>query len=396
MKRSISWLLAQVKGDLFIWMIILILSIFSVLAVYSSTGTLAYRYQAGNTEYYLLKHFLLLVLGLGLTYLAHKIDYVYYSRLSQLLLYISIPLLLITLMFGTEINDARRWITLPGINMTFQTSDLAKLAVIMYTARLLSRKQDVIGSLQKAFLPIMGPVLLVCALIAPADLSSAGLLFVTCLLVMFIGRIRIQHLAMTFAVGLVAFGCYLGIALATGNTGRIDTWQSRVESYWNDSRGSYQNQQAKIAIATGGLFGKGPGKSTQRNFLPNPFSDFIFAIIIEEYGALGGLSILLLYLLLLYRTILIVVKSPRAFGALLAAGLAFMLVLQALVNMAVAVHLFPVTGLALPLVSMGGTSLWFTSLALGIILSVSRNIEIEEEEQLKPVNSATNQAPVPA
>ncbi|MEX0966784.1 MAG: FtsW/RodA/SpoVE family cell cycle protein [Bacteroidia bacterium] len=374
-----QWLTSRTKGDMLIWMIILILSLFSLLAVYSSTGTLAYRYHAGNTEYYLFKHLMLLAFGLGVVYLAHRVNYKYYSRISQVLLWASVPLLLLTLFLGTEINDAKRWLTLPGINLTFQTSDLGKLALIMFIARMLSKKQDMIKSFSKAYLPIMGAVLLVCACIAPADLSTAMLLFLTCLILMFIGRMDVRHLLLAPAAGIIVLCIYIGIATATGSTGRIETWQSRVESFWNDDLGSYQNQQAKIAMATGGIFGKGPGNSTQRNFLPNPFSDFIFAIIIEEYGLLGGFFLILLYLLLLYRSIALVIKSPRAFGALLGVGLAFSLVIQAMVNMAVNVHLFPVTGLTLPLVSMGGTSLWFTSLSLGIILSVSRDIEINEE-----------------
>jgi cell division protein FtsW len=376
-----QWLVSKTKGDLVIWMVVFILSIFSLLAVYSSTGTLAYKYHAGNTEYYLLKQVFLLIFGLGLMYFAHLVNYKYYSRLAQMFLWISIPLLILTYLWGLEINDAKRWLTLPVINITFQTSDLGKLALIMYTARMLSRKQEFITDFWKAYVPIMGAIVLICALIAPADFSSAATLFVTCMLLMFIGRISFKHIGLTIVAGIVLFIVGIGLASATGNMGRIDTWKSRIENYITDDKGSYQNQQAKIAIATGGIMGKGPGNSTQRNFLPNPFSDFIYAIIIEEYGMIGGILMIVLYLVLLFRSILIVQRSPRAFGALLAVGLSFSLVIQAFINMGVAVHLFPVTGLTLPLVSMGGTSLWFTSLAFGIILSVSRDIEENEKNE---------------
>lgn len=384
-----DWLISRTKGDLMIWMIVIVLSLFSLLAVYSSTGTLAYRYHEGNTEYYLIKHFLLLMFGLILMYLAHLVDFKYYSRISQLLLFISIPLLILTLVLGLNINEARRWLTLPGVNLTFQPSDIAKLALIMFVARELSRKQNVIKSFKKTFLPLISAIIGICILIAPADLSTAAVLFASCLLLMFIGRVSFKHMAVMGLFGLLAFGMFLGISMLTDSESRLETWKNRVESFVSDDKGSYQNQQAKIAIASGGVFGKGPGNSTQRNFLPNPFSDFIYAIIIEEYGLIGGGFILSLYLLLLYRTIRIVTKSPKAFGALLAVGLSLSLVIQAMVNMAVTVHLLPVTGLTLPFVSMGGTSLLFTSLAIGIILSVSRHIEdLENKEENPAVNES--------
>ncbi|MDQ3072661.1 MAG: FtsW/RodA/SpoVE family cell cycle protein [Bacteroidota bacterium] len=377
-----NWLLSRTKGDFVIWLIVIVLSLFSLLAVYSSTGTMAYKYQQGNTEYYLLKHLLLMAFGLGLMYGAHKIDHKYYSRIAQIMLYISVPLLFITLLLGVNVNDANRWLTLPGINVTFQTSDLAKLGLILYVARMLSRRQDVIQDLKKSTLPIVGAVLLVCALIAPANLSTAALLFSTCFFLMFIGRMNMKHLGILIGTAFLAVSLFLLISsYADLDVFRVKTWISRIENFSSDNPNeeSYQNQQAKIAIATGGFFGKGPGNSIQKNFLPNPYSDFIFAIIIEEYGLLGGLCLISLYLLLLYRSIRIVIKSPKAFGALLAAGLSISLVFQAFINMGVATHLLPVTGLTLPQVSMGGTSLWFTSIAFGIIISVSRDIE-----ELKP------------
>ena len=374
-------ILDNIKGDRFIWIIVLLLSIFSLLAVYSSTGTLAYKYQSGNTEYYLIKHFSLLLFGLVLMYLAHLPNYRIYSRISQLLLIISVPLLLYTLFFGSDINDAKRWITLPGINLSFQTSDLAKLALIMFTARFLSKRQEEIKTFKRGFLPIILTIGFVCAIIAPADLSSAAILFMTCLLIMFIGRVNMKHIFATIGAGLGILAIIILLVFTFPEVGRFNTWKNRVEAFLGDETEVYQVQQSKIAIAEGGLIGKGPGNSTQRNFLPHPYSDFIFAIVLEEYGLLGAIFIIFLYLAFLYRAVKIVIKSPGTYGALLAIGLAIALVIQAFINMAVAVNLLPVTGLTLPLVSMGGTSIWFTSIAIGIILSVSRNNQLEEEKE---------------
>jgi cell division protein FtsW len=373
-------LLNKVYGDKMIWLIVILLSVFSALSVYSSTGTLAYKYQSGNTEYYLLKHMSLFLFGFLLMYLAHLANYRIYSRIAQLLLIVSIPLLLFTLFFGSDINEAKRWITLPVINLSFQTSDLAKLALIMYTARFLSKNQEVIKDFRSGYLPIILVITVVCMIIAPADLSSAAVLFATCLLLMFIGRVRTRYIFATIGAGIVGLSFIILLAYAFPDVGRFGTWKNRIESFMGADEVSYQVQQSKIAISEGKILGKGPGNSTQRNFLPHPYSDFIYSIILEEYGLAGGALILFLYLGFLYRVIIIVIKSPGTFGALLAAGLAFSLVIQALVNMAVAVNLMPVTGLTLPLISMGGTSLWFTSIAIGIILSVSRNIESDQKQ----------------
>jgi len=376
-----NWVNQYTKGDKTIWIIVFILSLVSLLAVYSSTGTLAYKNQEGNTQYYLFKHFVILLFGILLMFITHRIPYNYYSRIAQIALFITIPLLLITLLTGTNLNQASRWIALPGTNLTFQTSDFAKLALIMYIARALARKQENIKDFKSAFLPIMFPVILVCGLILPANFSTAAVLFTTSLLLMFIGRVNMKYIGIMIAAGAVCLAIFLLIAIKFGHSTRVQTWKNRIENFpkKGDSDANYQVDQAQIAIATGGITGKGPGHSTQRNFLPHPYSDFIYAIIIEEYGLIGGIFMVFLYLMLLGRTVMIVKKSPKAFAALLAVGCSFSLVFQALINMAVAVHLFPVTGQTLPLVSMGGTSLWFTSIAIGILLSVSRNIENEAE-----------------
>ncbi len=370
---------AKLRGDKWIWIIVIILSGWSLLAVYSSVGTLAYK-EGKGTEMYLFKHFSIIVIGLVLMYLSHKLDYKWYAGISKILIGITIPLLFYTLVFGNTVNEASRWVTIPVINQTFQTSDLAKLSLITFLARMLSRKAHEIKDLKKSFIPIMGTVCIVFVLIALANLSTALMLFGTSVLLLIIGRIDIKQIAIV---------CLGGAILLTGVIllgPRSQTYVSRVKGFFATEEvgksnipfqedKNFQANNAKIAIATGGFFGKGPGNSIQRNVLPHPYSDFIFAIIIEEYGTIGGAILLFLYLALMYRCIRIVTMSPRAFGAFLAAGLGFSLTIQALANMAVAVGLGPVTGVPLPLVSMGGTSILFTSVALGIILSVSRNIE---------------------
>ncbi len=368
------------KGDKVIWSVIIFLSIVSLLAVYSSTGTLAYRFQGGNTAYYIIKHFSILMLGLFIIYVVHLIPYRLYSKLSQLFLLISTVMLVVTLFMGTSINEATRWLTLPGLGITLQTSDLAKISLVMYLARLLSMKQNNIKDLKHSFFAILLPVLIVCGLIMPANLSTAIILFSTCVVLMFIGRIRSRYLLSLAGVSILLVGIFISVAVYTHSEGRIGTWKSRVVNYvGTEETDSYQVEQSKIAIATGGVIGKGPGKSTQRNFLPYPYSDFIYAIIVEEYGLVGGVTILFFYLWLLYRAGVIVRKSERTFPAFLAIGLTLIIVFQAIINMAVSVNLLPVTGQPLPLVSMGGSSLLFTSIAFGIILSVSHGVNKRED-----------------
>ncbi|HBS89001.1 MAG: hypothetical protein A2W91_06110 [Bacteroidetes bacterium GWF2_38_335] len=362
------------KGDPVIWAIIVILSLYSLLAVYSSTGTLAYKFHGGNTFYYLLRHSMFLVLGLFVTYLLHLVHYKYYIRLARLFLYISVFLLAFTLILGTSLNSATRWITLPG-GLTFQTSDFAKLALIMYLAKHLSQNQDNIKDYEITYKPMIRWVAAIVILILPANFSTAAIVFITAAVIMFVGRVDVKHLFRTFGIGLA--GVFL-IGIIIFNFPNIlprgETWKGRIENFSSgDSETNFQAEQAIIAVVDGGFIGKGPGNSSQRNFLPHPYSDFIYAIIIEEYGIiLGGIPILLLYLYLLFRAGIVVRKSSRTFPALLAFGLAFSLVFQGMINMAVNVNLIPVTGQTLPFVSMGGTSIVFTSGALGIILSISR------------------------
>lgn len=373
-----------IKGDKVVWLVAILLALLSILSVYSGSSSLAYKHQGGNTFYYLFKHLTIMVVGFGLMLVAHRMDFKYYSRISQIALLVSIPLLLVTLIMGVNIGNASRWLVIPVINQTFQTSDLAKLALIMYLARLLYKKQSNIKDFKSAFVPIMLPVLVVCALILPANFSTAAILFATCIIIMFIGRVNIKYILSLIGIGVACLMLMLLIAKSKPELlPRLETWVSRLESFSDgSSEGNYQAEQAKIAIAIGGPFGKvmtGRGNSTQRNFLPQSSSDFIYAIIIEEYGLLGGVGVIVLYLMLFYRGIKIGQKADKTFGTFLAVGLSFSLVFQAMINMAVAVNLFPVTGQPLPLVSMGGTSIWFTCLAIGIILSVSRDSEKSEK-----------------
>ncbi len=373
-------LLNKTRGDQVIWGVVIVLSFISLMAVYSSTGSLAYRMDK-NASYYLIKQLLVLGLGLLIIYWVHRINYTKFAKLALLLYMLSVPLLIYTLFFGTKLNEGSRWIRLPVINLTFQTSDLAKLALFMLLARMLSMKQSVIKDLRKGFVPVLVPVAVTCLLIAPANLSTALMLGFTCSILFFIGRIRVRHLALLAVGGLVGAVLLFFVSKVTG-FGRAATWEQRVEDFVGGKKKDgkkgdavYQVQQAKIAIANGGITGLGPGNSKQRNFLPHPYSDFIYSIIIEEYGLIGGAVIVFLYLLFLWRSILIFRRCPYAFGAFLAVGLSITLVFQAMLNMAVNVHLVPVTGLTLPMISMGGSSIWFTSIAIGIVLSVSKYVD---------------------
>ncbi len=371
LNRITYWLKENLKGDPFIWSIIILLSLISVAVVYSASSSLAFQKKDGDTVYYLMKHGSLIIGSLVLVWLAHKVDYKYYSRLSRLALIISVPLLLFTFFMGTQSGGATRWLMIPIINQSFQPSDLAKLALIANLASMLAKRQGNIEDFKASFIPVVIWCGLICGLIALSNLSTAMILFATCMLLMFIGRVPMKYLMMLVLVGAI-FGA---TALAVGQ--RWETAVSRVEKFVatlvdDNAPIPDQAEQSYIAIWNGGLVGKGPGNSDLKYFLPQSSSDFIFAIIIEEYGFIGGIFVVFLYLALLYRGMKTVVKSDRAYGGLLSAGLAFSLVGQAMINMGVAVGLGPITGQPLPLLSMGGTSLLFTGLSLGIILSVSR------------------------
>ncbi len=386
-------LVQRTRGDRVIWGIVVLLTLISLLVVYSSTGSLAYRHSKSN-ESYLFKQVAFIILGVLIIYFAHRVNYTIYIRLAKWLFLISIPLLIYTYFFGAKINEGSRWIKLPIINMTFQTSDLAKLALFMFMSLRISQRQQVIKSFRKGFLPVAVPAGIICLLIAPANLSTALLVGGTSLMLMFIGRISGKHILLIILAGLIPLMGLLALSSAYYDKathrskelpaifsgGRIPTWISRMQVFMYGSKDAesdkvYQINQAKIAIANGGFLGKGPGNSEARNFLPHSYSDFIYAIILEEYGLLGGAFMIFVYMVFLFRCIRIYKKCPYAFGAFLALALSFMLVVQAIANMGVNVNLFPNTGVTLPLVSMGGSSFLFTCLSIGIILSVARNVE---------------------
>ncbi|RFM26204.1 FtsW/RodA/SpoVE family cell cycle protein [Deminuibacter soli] len=410
-----SGLLNKTKGDKFIWGIVVLLAMISLLVVYSATGSLAYKMYKGNTEVYLFKQLSFIILGILVIYFLHRVNYTLYSRVAMILFAISVPLLIYTLFFGARINEGSRWIKLPVINMTIQTSDLAKLALFMYLSRQLSKKQEQIKDFKKGFIPLIVPIAITCVLIMPANLSNALLTGATSLLLLFIGRVSVKHILLVIGVALIPILFIVTVAVTTykgpqhettANThqataekihgfGRFGTWVRRVQDfiYAKDEEVPYQVQQANIAIANGGvLFGLGPGNSRQRNYLPQAYNDFIYSVIIEEYGLAGGAFIVFVYLIFLFRCIRIFRRCPYAFGAFLALGLSFTMVIQAIANMAVNVHLVPVTGVTLPLVSMGGSSFLFTCASVGIILSVARNVEQMEGKKEEQTPAVTAQA----
>jgi cell division protein FtsW len=387
----------RTRGDKYIWGLVILLSLISILVVYSATGSLAYKMYRGNTSFYLFKQIVFTLIGLLVVFGLHRVNYTVFSRVATILFILSVPLLIYTLFFGAKINEGSRWIKLPIINLTIQSSDVAKLALFMYLSRVLSKKQEVIKDFKKGFLPVIIPVFIICGLIMPANLSNALLTGATSLLLLFIGRVSFKHILLTIGVAMIPIVIIISVAIATHNAnegkidsekpviaeslkswGRFGTWVNRVQDfmYAKDNEVPYQVQQAKIAIANGGIFvGLGPGNSQQRNFLPQAYNDFIYAVIIEEYGLLGGAFIIFIYLVFLFRCIRIFRKCPYAFGAFLALGLSFTLIIQAVANMAVNVAIVPVTGVTLPLLSMGGSSFIFTCCSIGLILSVARNVE---------------------
>ncbi len=377
-----------IKGDKIIWYVIIALSVFSSLVVYSATGNLAYKHHDGNALYYLFRHAKFLVMGIGLIVAVHHMNYKWFGRIATALLYLSIILLLITLVMGINLNDANRWLTIPVIGFSFQPSELAKFALMLYLAKVLAQNQHDDQSADDAFVPAMLHVGVVCLLIFSEDFSTALLIGAVSLIVLFIGRVSVKYIAGTIAIGVVGITIVIMSAEHIPFLHRATTWKARVMRHLNSDEANeeyvadYQSERSKMAIATGGLFGKGPGNSHQRYFLPHPYSDFVYAIITEEFGLLGAAVVMLAYLILLFRCGVIVRASNRTFPALMVVGLATLLSLQAFINMGVAVGVFPVTGQPLPLISMGGTSTLFTCLALGAILSVSRN-NMEEKSALE-------------
>lgn len=379
-------LFKNIKGDKAIWAIAGMLALFSFLPVYSASSNLAYLYGDGNTFKFLIKHFAHLILGFAILYGVHKIPYHYFKGLSIIALPVIVILLLITIAQGTTIEgaNASRWIRVPFVGVTFQTSTLAAVVLLAYVARYLSRIKDKVITFKDSIIPLWLPVFVVLALILPANFSTTAILFSMVILVAFIGGYPLKYIGIVVGAGIVMLLLFGLTAKAFPGVfpNRVDTWISRVENFANkeDTEADYQIEKAKIAIASGMVTGLGPGKSVQKNFLPQSSSDFIYAIIVEEFGLLGGLFLMFLYMLLLFRLVIVAHKSQDIFGKLLVIGVGLPIIFQALINMAVAVELFPVTGQTLPLISSGGTSIWVTCLALGMVLSVSAKREISKKQ----------------
>ncbi len=379
------------KGDRIIWYVIVGLSVISMMVIYSATGNLASKHHSGNAVFYLIRHAFFLFLGVIIIVFIHRIHYKWFGRLAYLILGIAVVLLFIALFSGTSFNSANRWITLPIVNVTFQPSEFAKIALMIFLARELAKLQEDKITRRIYLRRLLFPVIGVISLIFTEDLSTAILIGGTSMILMFIGRVPLRFLVSTagIAIGLLVILLYFAPQVPRQWPGcnRLMTWRMRVEHFWDkDESGKsdthdYQASKSELAIANGGFFGKGPGNSVQRYFLPHPYSDFVYAIIIEEFGMFGGIIVLLAYMILLFRAGVIVRASNRVFPALMVMGLTVTLVLQAIVNMGVAVGMLPVTGQTLPLVSMGGTSVLFSCVALGVVLSVSK-FNLEEKELL--------------
>jgi len=380
----------SIKGDRLIWAIAALLAIFSFLPVYSAASNLAYISGGGNTFNYFVKHFLHLFLGFAIMYGVHKIPYRFFRGLSMVMIPVVLVLLIATMFQGTTIGgaNASRWIRVPFVGFTFQPSTLASVVLMVYVARYLSKIKDTKITFKETILPLWMPVFFVLALILPANFSTTAIIFTMVIMLAFLGGYPIKYLVLILISGIAAFAIFILIARAFPEAmpNRVDTWVSRIESFTNDEDtvANYQIEKAKIAIASGEIYGVGPGKSIQKNFLPQSSSDFIYAIIVEEYGLIGGVFLMLLYMWLLFRIVIVSHKADTIFGKLLVIGVGLPIVFQALINMAVAVELFPVTGQTLPLISSGGTSIWITCMAIGIILSVSsKRQEIKEQEELE-------------
>ena len=382
----------NIRGDRSIWAVVALLALLSFMPVYSASSNLAYLYGDGNTLQFLIKHLAHLSLGFVILFGVHRIPYHYFKGLSMIALPIMMILLVLTLAQGTTIEgaNAARWIKVPVVGVTFQTSALASVVLLVYVARYMARIKDQEITFRQTLWPLWTPVFIVIGLILPANLSTALLIFVMVLMLVFVAGHPLKYIASVLGIGLLSLTLFILTAKAFPGLfpNRVDTWTSRIESFMTSEVDSkekdYQITQANIAIATGGLMGLGPGKSIQKNFLPQSSSDFIYAIIIEEFGLFGGLSLLFFYLFLLFRLVVLAYKTPDYFGRLLVVGAGVPLLFQAFINMGVAVSLFPVTGQTLPLISSGGTSIWTTCVALGVILSVSahRKDQMQTKENL--------------
>lgn len=377
-------ILNNIEGDRAIWALVTILAILSFLPVYSASTNLVYVVNNGTTTFHLFKHAFLLVCGFLIIYAVHKVPYRYFSGGSVLMIPIVIILLFYTLTQGTVIGgaNASRWIQIPFIGIGFQTSTLAGLVLMVYVARYLAKNKDTKKiTFRETALQLWLPVAAILILILPANFSTTAIVFCMILLLSFIGGYPLKYIASVVGIGVLSLALFVLVAKAFPDAmpNRVDTWMNRIENFSSKNvEEGYQVEKAKIAIASGGLHGRGPGKSIQKNFLPQSSSDFIFAIIVEEYGLIGAVIVILLYLFLLFRIIMAAKQAKSIFATLLIIGVGLPIIFQALINMAVAVNLFPVTGQTLPLISSGGTSIWMTCIAVGMILSVTADKEKKE------------------
>ncbi len=383
-----GWFIKTFKGDRVIWALVAVFMIYSLLAVYSSSAGLAFTKYGGNTTYFLRSQFFMLLLSLVIIVVVHYLPYRIYSSLAGLFLLLSAGLLVLTFLIGSRVNEATRWIEIPGTGFRLQTSDVAKVALVLYLARSLAKYQNELTSFRIVTKYLMIPVALICGLIMPENLSTAMMVFGISMIIMFLGRVPVKFLLAYAGMALAGVILFAMVLSVVSKENRVEVWKNRIENFFSgesDPDGDYQSNQAKIAISTGGLFGKAPGKSTQRNMLPQSNSDFIFAIIIEEYGLLfGAIPLILLYMILLFRGIVIAKKCETAFPAFMVLGLIVMIVVQAMINMMVAVGLFPVTGQTLPMVSWGRTSVLMMSFSIGAILSVSRVVNARSKQEELP------------
>ena len=390
-----GWLTKTFKGDRVIWALVVVFMIYSLLAVYSSSAAVAYLRHGGNTTYFLRSQFFMLILSLIIIVVVHYLPYRIYSSLAGVILLFSIGLLILTFAIGSRINEAVRTIEIPGTGFRIQTSDVAKVALVLYLARALSRFQGELNNFMLVTKYFMAPVAIICALIMPENLSTALMVFGICMIIMFIGRVPLKYLLAYIGIAVIGVVLLAAALSLFSKQNRVEVWKNRIENFMSgkgDGDADYQSNQAKIAISTGGLFGKAPGKSTQRNMLPQSNSDFIFAIIIEEYGLLfGAIPLILAYMILMFRGITIVRKCETAFPAYLVMGLVVMITVQAMLNMLVAVGLFPVTGQTLPMVSWGRTSVLVVSFSIGAILSVSRVVNARAKAEELPEEEKTDE-----
>lgn len=383
-------LINSLKGDKVIWAFVALLALFSFMPVFSASSNLAYMlHGSGNAFTYLLKHAAQVLVGFFILYKVHKVPYHYFKTISKILLPVVWGLLIYTLLKGTIINgaNASRWIQIPFIGITFQTSTLASIVLYVFVARYLSKKREMPVTFKNSLWELWTPVFITLIFILPANFSTAALIFSMIIMLVFIGKYPLKYIGIILGAGILGLIFFVLVAKAFPDAfpNRVDTWISRIDNFTSDKpdEDDYQIEKAKIAIASGGLYGLGPGKSVQKNFLPQSSSDFIYAIIVEEYGLVGGFCVLGLYLLLLFRFVVAAHKANSLFGKLVVVGLGFPIIFQAMTNMAVAVELLPVTGQTLPLISSGGSSIWMTCIALGIILSVTKKDEEIAEEKVE-------------